>query len=360
MAKKKSRDIPDNANSKATLEGLVSELGTISGALEKPGDHDWFKINLAEGTTYHFYLSFLDKDSTTSGNAVLQLWNAGDAVVLEGVDDDGGIDGNSILAFTPSNSGTFFIDVGAFGNDKAGTYGLFMISDAVSAMTDFLLPPNTDSNYTGVDDQRIVAGKGNDIINLGDASDALGEQGDDDISGSSSDNRISGGLGNDNLGGAAGNDIIFGDAGNDEIFGGSDTDTLFGGIGNDKIFGHAGTDALHGGAGKDWLTGDADQDVFVFGSVSISKTGTGRRDVIMDFTDEDIIAVSGIDAKRGGADNAFKFIGKQEFHEKKGELHYFKQGQNLIVEGDVNGDGKADFQIQVNGVGKLVASDFVL
>jgi hypothetical protein len=30
------------------------------------------------------------------------------------------------------------------------------------------------------------------------------------------------------------------------------------------------------------------------------------------------------------------------------------------VEGDTNGDGHADFQIQVNGVGKLGAGDFIL
>jgi len=30
------------------------------------------------------------------------------------------------------------------------------------------------------------------------------------------------------------------------------------------------------------------------------------------------------------------------------------------VEGDINGDGKADFQIEVHGAGKLVADDFIL
>jgi hypothetical protein len=37
------------------------------------------------------------------------------------------------------------------------------------------------------------------------------------------------------------------------------------------------------------------------------------------------------------------------------------RGRDLvIVEGDVNGDGRADFQIKVNGVASLVAGDFDL
>jgi len=62
----------------------------------------------------------------------------------------------------------------------------------------------------------------------------------------------------------------------------------------------------------------------------------------------------------GAGNQAFKFIGKQDFHHHKGELHYFKQGSHITVEGDTNGDGHADFQIQVNGVGKLGAGDFIL
>jgi len=30
------------------------------------------------------------------------------------------------------------------------------------------------------------------------------------------------------------------------------------------------------------------------------------------------------------------------------------------VEGDINGDGKADFRVEVHGVGTLLAGDFVL
>ena len=67
-----------------------------------------------------------------------------------------------------------------------------------------------------------------------------------------------------------------------------------------------------------------------------------------------------IDAKAGGGNQAFKFIAKQAFHHKAGELHYKFAGPNTLIEGDTNGDGRADFQIQLTGLKTLTAGDFVL
>lgn len=57
---------------------------------------------------------------------------------------------------------------------------------------------------------------------------------------------------------------------------------------------------------------------------------------------------------------AFKWIAYQAFHHKAGELHYVRSGANLVVEGDVNGDGRADFQIQLNAKSVLGSTDFYL
>jgi Ca2+-binding RTX toxin-like protein len=140
----------------------------------------------------------------------------------------------------------------------------------------------------------------------------------------------------------------------------ADGDLIFGFEGNDQLDGLAGDDVLVGGLGKDILTGGLGADSFDFNSTKETRTGA-KRDVINGFDrGADHIDLVDIDAKSGGGNQAFKFIGKAAFHHLKGELHYFKQGHHVIVEGDTNGDGHADFQIQVNGVTKLGAGDFFL
>jgi hypothetical protein len=120
-------------------------------------------------------------------------------------------------------------------------------------------------------------------------------------------------------------------------------------------------DTLIGGLGKDTMSGGAGGDFFDFNLKTESVKGANR-DVILDFShgQGDRIDLASIDAKSGGGNQAFKFIGKQGFHDQKGELHFVKKAGFLVAEGDINGDGRADFQIEVHGVGKLVAADFIL
>ncbi len=55
-------------------------------------------------------------------------------------------------------------------------------------------------------------------------------------------------------------------------------------------------------------------------------------------------------------DQAFTFIGGANFTGVAGQLHF----QGGILSGDVNGDGRADFEVQVKGAASLVIGDFVL
>jgi Ca2+-binding RTX toxin-like protein len=359
MAKKpKSTDIPANSNTKAVLEGFGASIGSYSGQLEFAGDHDWIKVDLAAGTTYDFYLSFLETGSLLTGKSTLVLHNPDGSIASS--DSSPGVGDNLLLSFPAVTGGTYFIEVGALGDNATGTYSLFSIGSGASTATDAPFTINND-DVTGAADTRILGGTGAAVIDMAFALDALGEQGNDRIDGNGLNNHISGGLGNDTIAAGAGNDIVFGDAGNDDIFAGIGGDTIFGGLGDDILNGQAGTDELYGGLGKDFLTGGTEDDYFYFRALADSKKGAAR-DVILDFSssDSDRIVLSDIDAKRGGADNAFKFIGKQGFHDKAGELHFVNKGGYLLVEGDVNGDGRADFQIEVHGVTALTAGDFAL
>jgi serralysin len=74
-----------------------------------------------------------------------------------------------------------------------------------------------------------------------------------------------------------------------------------------------------------------------------------------------VIDLRTVDAKAtSSGNNTFKFIGNDAFSGKAGELHYVKKSGYAYVEGDVNGNGKADFQIKVEDVRGLDAGDFLL
>ena len=87
------------------------------------------------------------------------------------------------------------------------------------------------------------------------------------------------------------------------------------------------------------------------------------RDRIAGFTQgDDLINLSGIDADTTHPGNdAFHFIGSNPFSGTAGELHQFSLGAKTIIEGDVNGDGHADFQIALLSTNvTLTDGDFVL
>ena len=152
-------------------------------------------------------------------------------------------------------------------------------------------------------------------------------------------------------------------AGNDNLLGTERDNVIAALAGNDRISSGAGLDTLRGGAGRDVMTGGLDADIFDFNSKSESGKSASTRDVITDFTPgTDHVDISTIDARSTVSGNqSFRYIGAQPFHDRPGELHFrFEGAGRTIVEGDVNGDGRADFQIELTGHMALTRGDFVL
>jgi choice-of-anchor C domain-containing protein len=143
--------------------------------------------------------------------------------------------------------------------------------------------------------------------------------------------------------------------GNLWILGGSSTDTIVAGSGNDIVY---------GGLGQDDLTGGAGADTFQFKTLQDSTTGAA--DHILDFTSgTDKIDLSAIDANPSTPGNdAFVFSNDGTFHGINGEVREFFDAAHgwWVVDGDVNGDGQADFTIHVTTQGNvpLVSTDFIL
>ena len=183
-----------------------------------------------------------------------------------------------------------------------------------------------------------------------------------ELSGNSNANLIDGRLGNDRLQGGNGNDTINGGDGDDYLFGENNTfSEIAFNTSKDTLIGDAGNDTLLGGAGADTLTGGAGTDTFQYNTKLDSVIGTTTHDVITDFiSGEDFIDISSIDANTSLANNqAFSFIGNDvAFSNVAGQLRFVSATNSVF--GDVNGDGVADFEIQLTGVTSLVVADFIL
>ena len=154
---------------------------------------------------------------------------------------------------------------------------------------------------------------------------------------------------------------LYGNSASNVLTGLGGDDRLYGMAGGDRLIGGDGNDFLQSGSGTDVLSGGAGADKFDWNSTSDIGKGTAR-DVILDMVrGSDKIDLSGIDAKSGTSTNdAFAFVGSQTFHGVSGELRFFDGGGFAVVQGDVNGDRIADFELRLDNLASLQSSDFVL
>jgi Ca2+-binding RTX toxin-like protein len=197
------------------------------------------------------------------------------------------------------------------------------------------------------------------------------------VIGSKYNDQIYGGTANDWIDGAAGGDLIGSEGGDDTIYGGKGFDQIYSGLGNDVIFGGKGSDTIeaapgddriYGGKGADVINPDAGADIIYYKSLADSTTNEAGRDIIKFERGVDKFDVSAIDANANKAGNqVFSWAGLSEtFSGKVGEMHYRylfnnPNGPNYsVIEADVNGDKKADFQVYISDIGQYLSSDFIL
>ncbi len=308
-----------------------------------------------EGTAFSFTLpsgTFADADvgdSLTIAPGSLPAWLSYDPAT-------------GIFSGTPGAGNVGPVDITVTATDRAGA--------TVSDTFRINVAPSGPLPILGTEGRDFLFGTGNDdIINaLGGNDVVFGANGNDRIDGGAGDDFLLGGSGLDWLIGGTGNDYLFGGddadrlqggAGRDTLSGGDGNDRLEGDAGNDELLGNNGNDILIGGAGVDVLEGGRGADIFQFTALSDSGVGSGNRDRITDFTrGSDKIDLAGLDANSLlDGDQAFTFIGNAGFSRVAGQLRYV----GGVISADVDGDGIADFQIQMSGLsGTLGGSDFFL
>jgi Ca2+-binding RTX toxin-like protein len=173
--------------------------------------------------------------------------------------------------------------------------------------------------------------------------------------GNAGDNTIQGNAINNVLSGLDGADTINGNGGNDMLLGGNGADLLRGG---------AGVDVLIGNAGRDTLVGGSEADQFRFQSLADSTVAAP--DLVQDFTytttERDRIALREIDANTLVAGRqGFAFIGGNEFGGIAGQLRVESIGAGaFLAQGDVDGDGVADFAIEIRTAATTPVSGWFL
>lgn len=240
-----------------------------------------------------------------------------------------------------------------------------------------------------------VAGSAHDDVVIGDG-------GSNNVWGFGGDDRLTGGAGSDSLRGGADQDVLEGGLGADRLDGGEGIDTvtyihsalgvtvdlnlntgrigdaqgdtftgienLVGSVRGDSLTGSAvanmlsggdSNDRLVGGGGADVLNGGLGGDLFTYWVAGHSTVAVAGRDTIQDFNG---LEGDRIDLSLMGAPfDAFVFLGTSNFIGTGiQQVRFTTAGDDLLVEGDVNGDTVADFAILVQGTVTLTAADFVL
>ncbi|KQS93389.1 MULTISPECIES: calcium-binding protein [unclassified Rhizobium] len=253
--------------------------------------------------------------------------------------------------------GTEFRDIlsGFGGDDRIYGYGGIDVLDGGAGNDVVLAGAGWDTVFGGSGNDRLYGEEDVDRLYGGDGNDIL-------VGGHQND-FLDGGDGNDDLSGGDATDNLRGGGGSDRISAGHADDRLSGGAGNDRLYGGDHWDRLEGGTGLDKLYGGTGKDRFVFSSIADSTLSVSGQDTIYDFSQSefDTIDVRLIDANVNVAKGqAFDFIGAAAFSGEAGELRYANTTARTYVQGDVDGDGAADFQIWINSVVTLISTDFVL
>jgi serralysin len=93
--------------------------------------------------------------------------------------------------------------------------------------------------------------------------------------------------------------------------------------------------------------------------MELGDSSASSQDTLDDFTVGDRIHLVSVDANSLVAgDQAFSYLGAGAFGHVAGQLRF--DGVSHLLQGDVDGDAVADFQVLVNGVASLSAASFVL
>ena len=115
---------PDEHTANRNTTGTVDVGGSVTGKIDFSQDRDWFAVTFEADTEYQVDLEGEDTGRGSLRDPELRGIFDEDGNQVPGTrNDDGGRGDNARVTFTPSEDGTYYIAVGAFGY-REGTYTL--------------------------------------------------------------------------------------------------------------------------------------------------------------------------------------------------------------------------------------------
>ena len=286
-------------------------LGTITFFNAATGAFTYTPLPNATGLDT-FTFSVTDGESTDFGIVRIAIQGAqpvvtpnnGDLLVIGTPDPDmiiiSRISAGVVRVRTDMGSGDYPVTGQLIVNSGQGND--YVVATGVLVPTTIDLAEGDDYASSGMQDDLIIGGAGNDSINASGGNnivwgDTVGEQdlptggldvlsslggndiiygggANDQIFSGAGDDYVNAGMGDDVVGAGMGNDRVYGNGGNDSLYGDEGDDVISGGAGADTLVGRTGEDILIGGTGGDSINGDDGRDILFGGNTTNSASST--------------------------------------------------------------------------------------
>jgi Ca2+-binding RTX toxin-like protein len=363
-----------------TPDPVANSVVAVVSTTPKIGNATVINNIVYNNSSTHVFTATNDFVTVTNGGTVKSLGGNDNIIVLSGINTIDCGNGNDQITLN-SNSNKVICGVG----DDLITLGY---------VNNGLNGGDGDETFSlGAGSNNINAGAGNDTIlfsGFNNSNTIDGGAGIDTMDFSSVAKNYNAGMNIDLLNGTyysrndfsqgasgeiKGIEKIIGTANDDFISGGKTSSILSGGDGddaiqsltfNDLLDGGNGDDSLNGGKGGDILTGGSGKDMFIFNNVLDMNISLKKTDTITDFKsgEDKILFLFDLDKNKAGTQKDCTFIRNNAFSKTAGEVRYsevYTEGSNtyILVQGDTNGDGKADFSLKLMGITSLEKSDII-
>ena len=303
-SKATTSDVTGDASTAVSLAVGAAYIESIATA----GDHDWFRLSLTAGVAYQFDQIKLNGSSIDS---YLRLRDtSGNQLAYN---DDSGGNLNSLFTYTPTSTGTYYLDAGGYNNTSTGNYMLSVVHrEQGTSGADSL------SGTAGAD--QFEGGSGDDVYTVNHVGDVVIEgsnAGVDKVNASVSytlganvENLTLTGTAAINGTGNALNNTITGNAANNVLDGGAGVDTLQGGLGDDTYVVDTTTDVIveNANEGTDtvqssvsYALGSNLENLTLTGATAINGTGNALNNTITGNAANNVLdGGAGVDTLQGG------------------------------------------------------------